>query len=487
MVGFAADIYGADKQTVEDFDERVELATLYRSNSTLFAERIQAAVDLIKEHEKVDASQIALFGYCFGGSGVLMYGFEGYGEEDVQAVVSFHGGLSSVAASNATFGPKALVLSGGEDDMASEIMELEMLLDSVSAPWEITRYSGIEHAFTVWDDDRYNEWADLRSWQSAGHFILEAFGIIELTSAQPDEVDVTPVNYTGVDGKELMGYLAMPSAEWQRPLPAVVVFPDWDGVNMYEKERAAALAAEGYVAFAADIYGADMQELVETQDKIEAVTKYRTDPELYVSRMQDAIDQVKALTDDVDSDEIAIIGYCFGGSGVVLYALSNGTDAKVAVPFHGSFQEMPPVQGDINSYILVLSGGDDDAHGNQTTMEEAFDQGQADWEITRYAGILHGYTKWGSDAYDLFADARSWESMMTSFTELLAVPGKVGVNGTVEESDPCAVSRDESLCPPEESSPSAQSANMDSSAYSAFGGIFYIGAVVSAFGSLFAL
>jgi hypothetical protein len=34
-----------------------------------------------------------------------------------------------------------------------------------------------------------------------------------------------------------------------------------------------------------------------------------------------------------------------------------------------------------------LSGGDDGAHGNQTIMEDAFNGGNADWEITRYAGV----------------------------------------------------------------------------------------------------
>jgi dienelactone hydrolase len=202
--------------------------------------------------------------------------------------------------------------------------------------------------------DRYNEWADMRSWNSAGHFILEAFGIIDFESAQPEEeINVTAIDYMGSDGQELTGHLAMPGPEWQRPLPAVVVFPDWDGVNDYEKERAYALAQEGYVAFAADIYGSDKQFVEDIDERIEEVTKYRTDPDLYVSRMQDAIDQVKELTDDVDANEIAIIGYCFGGSGVILYSLSNGTDAKVSVPFHGSFEEMPPVQGEINSYLLV--------------------------------------------------------------------------------------------------------------------------------------
>ena len=62
------------------------------------------------------------------------------------------------------------------------------------------------------------------------------------------------------------------------------------------------------------------------------------------------------------------------------------------------------------------------AHGNQTVMEEAFNGGEANWEITRYAGVQHGYTVPGQAAYNLNADARSWESMLSSFEELMAVP-----------------------------------------------------------------
>ncbi|KAL3907084.1 MAG: hypothetical protein SGILL_009013 [Bacillariaceae sp.] len=332
MVGFAADIYGADLQVVANRTERIELANLYRGDPLLFSERIQSAVDLIKAHEKVDPTQIALLGYCFGGTGVLQYSLSGYGD-DVAAVVSFHGGLSQIPEPNATVAPKILLLSGGDDDTSTQIMDMETTLDAAGAHWEITRYSGIEHAFTVWQDDRFNEWADFRAWSSASSFILEAFGITEFISAKPEEeIMLIAVNYTGVDGTPLTGHLALPGPFWERPLPAVVVYPDWDGANSYEKERASMLAQEGYVAFAADIYGSDKQTVEEIPQRIEEVTKYRSDPDLYVSRMQDAIDQVKALSDDVDPDEIAIIGYCFGGSGVVLFAASNTTDAKVAVP-----------------------------------------------------------------------------------------------------------------------------------------------------------
>lgn len=156
----------------------------------------------------------------------------------------------------------------------------------------------------------------MRSWESAHEFVNEAFGITQFQSAQPDGIEsVMAVDYNDTDGTQLKGWLAMPdSMTWQRPLPAVVILPDWDGVNDYEKERAAALAQLGYVAFAADIYGADKQFVPVVADRIEEVTFYSMNPDVYFSRIQSAIDQVKMLGSDVLPDEIALIGYCFGGT-----------------------------------------------------------------------------------------------------------------------------------------------------------------------------
>jgi dienelactone hydrolase len=70
-VGFAADIYGADSHNGEVEEQRGELASLYRDNSTHFAERIRAAVDLVQTFDEVDPDQVAMIGYCFGRMGVL--------------------------------------------------------------------------------------------------------------------------------------------------------------------------------------------------------------------------------------------------------------------------------------------------------------------------------------------------------------------------------------------------------------------------------
>jgi dienelactone hydrolase len=154
----------------------------------------------------------------------------------------------------------------------------------------------------------------MRTWESAGTFVLEAFGIVPHEGTLPAVASVVPVDYIGsIDNAALRGYLAMPDDSWDRPLSAVVVIPDWDGVNTYEKERATALAELGYVAMAADIYGADKQENIEIPERIELITKYSTDPTLFVARINDAIDQLK-MVEGVDPAEIGLIGYCFGGS-----------------------------------------------------------------------------------------------------------------------------------------------------------------------------
>lgn len=208
------------------------------------------------------------------------------------------------------------MISGGEDDASSDVMDLEIMLDQANATWEITRYSDVVHGFTDFTRDSvYNKWVDDRSWQASYDFVLEVFGAAEFMSAQPDQVSTIEVDYVDpMDGTALKGHVAIPGEQWARPLPAIVIFPDWDGAgDGYEMERATALAELGYVAMVADIYGADKQFVESREERGALVGQYASNPELYMSRMQSAIDQAKGLL-DVDEEQIGVIGYCFGGS-----------------------------------------------------------------------------------------------------------------------------------------------------------------------------
>ena len=89
-------------------EQRIELATMYRSNATLFVQRMQRALDEIKTNPlyeaDVDVDNIAVIGYCLGGTGVIQLAFSGNNE--TQVVVSFHGGHAGpdlpVASQNVT-------------------------------------------------------------------------------------------------------------------------------------------------------------------------------------------------------------------------------------------------------------------------------------------------------------------------------------------------------------------------------------------------
>jgi len=86
--------------------------------------------------------------------------------------------------------------------------------------------------------------------------ILSAGTILFLASlcaAGAAGIKTEPLNYT-VDGVVMRGYLAYPEGLTGRR-PGVLVVHEWMGLNAYAKRRAEQLAALGYVALAADMYG----------------------------------------------------------------------------------------------------------------------------------------------------------------------------------------------------------------------------------------
>ena len=143
------------------------------------------------------------------------------------------------------------------------------------------------------------------------------------------------------DGDALLkGYLAFDDSV-KGPRPGVVVVPEWWGLGPYAEHRADQLAAMGYVAFAADIYGNG----VYTRDAREAATlagRFKNDPKLLRSRVAAALETLKKQS-PTDPSRIAAIGYCFGGTAVLELARS-GTPIAGVVSFHGGLRTSEPAK-----------------------------------------------------------------------------------------------------------------------------------------------
>lgn len=246
--------------------------------------------------------------------------------------------------------------------------------------------------------------------------------LLLLTTNAYAKVIGQPIDYKDGDAA-LEGYLAYDD-EISGQKPAVIVVPEWHGLNDYAKSRAEQLAALGYVGFAIDMYGKGIQ----AEDHEEAAQLsgvYRNDRNLMRVRAKAALDTLKT-NPLVDTSKIAAIGYCFGGT-TVLEMARAGFDLRGVASFHGALDTPMPVQpGDIKAKILVLQGGADvftlkGLPGFKDEMQKA----GADWNVVEFEGAAHSFTvpSAGNDpstgkAYHADADKRSWEMLKDFLKEI---------------------------------------------------------------------
>lgn len=217
----------------------------------------------------------------------------------------------------------------------------------------------------------------------------------------------------------LEGYLARAEGVTGNA-PTVLVVHQWKGPGEYERSRADLLAAQGYNAFVIDMYGQGIRPKTPEDAGAEA-GKYKNDPVLARKRLNAALDFIKTQK-GVNGSDIAIIGYCFGGT-MALELARSGADIKAAISFHGGLASKAPVTGPgiIKAAIQIHHGAADphvpheEVHGFTHEMNAA----QADWVLTMYSGAVHSFTEKaaGNDpstgsAYNEKADRRSWESAL---------------------------------------------------------------------------
>ncbi len=221
----------------------------------------------------------------------------------------------------------------------------------------------------------------------------------------------------------LEGYLAYDdSISGKRP--GVLVVHQWLGLTDYEKHRAEQLAALGYVAFCADIYGKDNQPK-NVQEAGALAGKYKNDRALLRARVNAAL-EVLEKNDLVDPKRIAAIGYCFGGTTVIELARSGANIAGI-VSFHGGLDSPAPADGkNIKCKVLVLAGADDPFQKPEdlTAFENEMRDSKVDWQIVFYGGAVHAFTQPNPGfvnagaKYNEKADKRSWQAMKDFFAEI---------------------------------------------------------------------
>ena len=243
----------------------------------------------------------------------------------------------------------------------------------------------------------------------------------EVAAAQPVITGET-VNYAA-DTVKMQGYIAFDSAN-KAKRPAILVVPEWWGIGDYVKGRAKQLAELGYIAMAVDMYG-NATEATDPETAGKMAMPFYTNPQMAKARFDAALAKLKAYP-QVDTNRIAAIGYCFGGS-MVLNAAKMGAPLVGVVSFHGGLAGVTPDKATLKAKVLVCHGGADNFESPEeiATFKKQMDSVGADYTFKVYEGATHAFTNPEATekgkkfnmpiSYNAAADTASWNDMKAFF------------------------------------------------------------------------
>lgn len=240
--------------------------------------------------------------------------------------------------------------------------------------------------------------------------LIALFITIHFTMAQT----LKPVSYN--DGTQKLNGFVTSNAG--KNLPGVLVLPAWMGIDNEAKNTALELEKAGYIAFVADIYG-EGNIPTDFASAAKIAGKYKNDYKAYQQRISLALEQLKKA--GANPDKIAVIGFCFGGTGALETARANFPVVGV-VSIHGGLDKNSARENTaIATKVLVENGADDGGVTPEVlaALTRELNLGKTDWQMITYANSKHTFTNPESRDYNETMAKRAWQHTLLFLNDIL--------------------------------------------------------------------
>ena len=206
--------------------------------------------------------------------------------------------------------------------------------------------------------------------------------------------------------------------------PTVILIPTVMGVSDLEKGFGRQLVELGYNALVADLFGKKFRG-ASRDTMFGELNRLKSNRAALLRRMNHVLELARGQS-EVQSEQVVVAGYCFGGM-CALDLARSGADVRAAVSFHGLFDPPGLPAHKIKAKVVAYHGWDDPmvppekvvALGNELTAAGS------DWQIHAYGNVAHGFTnpnahEIGIDgvAYNALAAERSWTSFINLLEEI---------------------------------------------------------------------
>ena len=218
----------------------------------------------------------------------------------------------------------------------------------------------------------------------------------------------TYVTYPGPGSVELHGYLALPPGGGTHP--AVLMIPEWWGLNRDITLLADALAKEGFLVLAPDGFRGSVAT---TPDQ--AMKQVSETPPTQIAADLDAALDFLRSHPLADPQHVASLGFCFGGT-QAMFQSTRQANLEATVIFYGP----GPIADAAALGNMGKSGPVLGIYGEQDTnipvdqvraFENALESRGINATITIYPGVGHAFVK--SDTFQNGAAAQqAWKQMV---------------------------------------------------------------------------
>jgi dienelactone hydrolase len=262
--------------------------------------------------------------------------------------------------------------------------------------------------------------------------------VLLAAAAASAKVVTRTIEYTH-NGVTLQGYFAFDDAV-AGPRPGVLLVHEWWGHNKFVQQKAEELAAQGYAAFALDMYGKGV--LVTKPDEAgKLATPFYTDRTLMRDRAAAGLkvlaEQKEVVAAPGKPKQLGSMGFCFGGTVSIELARAGasvvpaGSELSGVISFHGGLaagKGFEAKKDQTKAAILICHGADDpmvpDAQVKEFTEE--MKAAGADVQVISYSGTVHSFTNPDADKvnipgvkFNASSAKRAWEAMKSFWAERL--------------------------------------------------------------------
>ncbi len=177
------------------------------------------------------------------------------------------------------------------------------------------------------------------------------------------------------------------------PAPVVVICHHWSGRDALMDQRTKEVAAMGYIAFAADLYGRH-QIGTESESCAALMNPFIADRAMLRERLRATVAAAQRIP-GADGKKIVVMGFCFGGLCALDCARAGIPGVIGVAAFHGLFTapNLGPQQP-ITARVLAMHGFDDPLAPPDAmlALTKEMTSAGARWEIDVYGNTVRAFT-----------------------------------------------------------------------------------------------